>query len=378
MIDIKNISLIDIMPPNILKDSNVYASALALDKELQSVTEAINECLILSRIESQPGPVIDHLAWERHVDFYDPTLPLKSKIALVKGAPAWHRYKGTLAAVEELVSDVFGGAASVWEWWKYNGDPYYFKLYVTEDFGEVAKFKRALNAVKNKRSWLEALVFKVYIQLVPKIQQEILVHLKSNNNFWTPYNTQPHFNGAAYFNGAYLFSGNKYGPRHLTIMRRKMFCNAVNEISNIVVLHTHISPESAICIRHNSLVDVYLYAHPGRAANLGGLIKFNGQADFDNLFIENAIAFCKKMPTGSNPNIEQKIALWTKSTSHNKQTVNHDTNIKKVVPIATGRAANFSGRLQFDGSSSFDRTLTRQPAILRVFRSNSLVEEVAV
>lgn len=157
MTNIRDIRLADILPPNIAKDPKVSAAAQALDSELQAVTAAIDQCLLLARIDELPEPVIDQLAWQFHVDFYEPDLPLEQKRALVKGALDWHKRKGTPAAVEELITALFDEGKVV-EWWEYDGEPYKFKI-VTHNTAvtneKALEFIRALASVKNARSWLE-------------------------------------------------------------------------------------------------------------------------------------------------------------------------------------------------------------------------------
>lgn len=156
MINIGDLKLVDLLPPSISSDPTVKAAAQALDNELKAVTHAVQEGLFLSRIDVLSEAVLDLLAWQFHVDFYESTLPVETKRQLVKQAIPWHRRKGTPAAVEELVTAVFGDGV-VQEWFEYGGQPYNFKvitynLAVTQQ--QANEFTRAVNAVKNTRSWL--------------------------------------------------------------------------------------------------------------------------------------------------------------------------------------------------------------------------------
>jgi phage tail P2-like protein len=158
MINIYNIKLVDLLPPNIAQDSTVKSAAEALDKELQEVTQAVQECLFLSRIDDLPEAVLDHLAWQFHVDFYESDLPIEIKRELVRNFIRWHRRKGTPAAVEELVTAVFGDG-EVQEWFEYSGQPYHFKVLTTNTSAtttDVQRFAKAVESVKNARSVLEA------------------------------------------------------------------------------------------------------------------------------------------------------------------------------------------------------------------------------
>ncbi|MCL6479553.1 MAG: phage tail protein I [Peptococcaceae bacterium] len=158
MIDIKNVRLVDLLPPNLIQDPTVKSAAEALDNELRAVAEAIQECVILAGIDDLSEEVLDILAWQLHVDFYEPDLPVETKRELVRNSIPWHRRKGTPAAVEELVVAVFGDG-EVQEWFEYNGQPYHFKVLTTNTSAtttDVQRFTKTVESVKNARSVLEA------------------------------------------------------------------------------------------------------------------------------------------------------------------------------------------------------------------------------
>lgn len=160
--DLQSVSLIDILPPNLLADEQINAAAQALDDELQKVTAAIRETLILPRIDELPEAVVDLLAWQLHVDFYDELKSLAEKRNAVKQSIAMHRIKGTRMAVELALHMVYE-SGEVREWFEYGGRPYYFRVRFirpetirTEDVDRVI---RIIYAVKNTRSWLESIGF---------------------------------------------------------------------------------------------------------------------------------------------------------------------------------------------------------------------------
>ncbi|MFU1797387.1 phage tail protein I [Paenibacillus azoreducens] len=159
MIDIGQIRLIDLVPPNLREDENVKAAAEAIDSELRKVTKLMPGVAILHHIDTLDEQWVDELAWQFHVDFYDPTLPIEQKRELVKNSLAWHKRKGTPSAVTELITTIFG-SGQVHEWYQYGGQPGYFKVTTSDPSAtnERAKdFLAAINSVKNTRSWLESI-----------------------------------------------------------------------------------------------------------------------------------------------------------------------------------------------------------------------------
>ena len=102
--NLHDLSLQDILPSSIRDDYQVYAAAKALDPELQGVSRDIREALILSRIDELPEAVIDLLAWQWHVDFYELARTLEMKRKAVKGSIRWHRKKGTVWAIRQALA----------------------------------------------------------------------------------------------------------------------------------------------------------------------------------------------------------------------------------------------------------------------------------
>ncbi len=159
MADISKVALLDLVPVSIRGDPQVQAAAAALDQELKAVTAVIPATLLISRIDELPESVLDLLAWQFHVDFYEPDgMTLDRKRALVKQSIAWHRRKGTPSVVEEVVQTILDKAV-VQEWPDYGGQPYYFRVIKIGgqmlDAGMYVRLKKAIETVKNTRSWLE-------------------------------------------------------------------------------------------------------------------------------------------------------------------------------------------------------------------------------
>ena len=164
--DYLGISLLDIMPDSIRGDPQVQAAAKALDAELARVAEDIRENLLISRIDELPESVLDLLAWQWHVDFYQPLgMQIETKRKLIKESIAWHRIKGTPAAVEKVMSAAFDNSW-VEEWFEYGGEPGHFRVKTTDvsNDPEVMKNMRAaIWSAKNVRSWLDGLQFILII-----------------------------------------------------------------------------------------------------------------------------------------------------------------------------------------------------------------------
>lgn len=154
--DIKNISLMDLLPANLKEDSEVVSAAKSLDAEINLVTKATAELILFANIDNLPEKVVDLLAWQLHVDFWDNDFDIKIKREMVKNSISWHKRKGTPSVVEEVVSKFLKNAI-VREWFVCGGDPYTFRI-ETSGFNDskntMNRLVTAVNSVKNTRSHL--------------------------------------------------------------------------------------------------------------------------------------------------------------------------------------------------------------------------------
>ena len=194
--DLDKLSLLDILPSSITGDVNVQATAHSLDPEIQSVSRDIREALIIPRIEELSEPIVDLLAWQLHVDFYEPDLPLAVKRRLVKNSIPMHRKKGTKWAVEEILR-ALGVEAKVSEWFEHGGEPYTFRvdgllyhpLHPCESWGTetYSRVRAAIIEMKNARSWLERLILKVVFDfgsITPRLRHALRRELRTARAFW--------------------------------------------------------------------------------------------------------------------------------------------------------------------------------------------------
>ena len=171
MTNLTGLRLSDIMPARV-KTPETLALDAALSPELQEINDAIIEAIIMPRIDEMPEDIVDLLAWQLHVDFYEPLgLNLDKKRALVKSSIIWHRHKGTKYAVEAIVRLLFYPEFRVEEWFEYGGEPYFFRAVVggqpTSSAKALGELIGAIWATKNERSWLE------YIRFVQEINAEV-------------------------------------------------------------------------------------------------------------------------------------------------------------------------------------------------------------
>lgn len=153
-------AIVSLLPSSLKSDPFVVAFSEAVEIQLkQAYTEAIN-LSNLNDIDNLPESLVDFLAYQRHVDFYDYTLPIEIKRKLVKDSTLFHKVKGTPKAVEMLIETVFG-EGKVEGWYEYDGEPYHFRVLTSDPSATQERaeaFIRAVNTVKNSRSILDNVV----------------------------------------------------------------------------------------------------------------------------------------------------------------------------------------------------------------------------
>lgn len=161
MLNLKEISLVGLLPPNLAEDPKVKSAAEALDTELQAVTEAVAQSLILSRIDELSEEVVNLLAWQFHVEGYELAETLEEKRNMVRNSIELHRYKGTKYALLKVL-ELLNLRGDIQEWHEYAGDPYKFKVSIdllTRGIDEETSsiLDNLIQEYKNARSWLESL-----------------------------------------------------------------------------------------------------------------------------------------------------------------------------------------------------------------------------
>jgi Bacteriophage P2-related tail formation protein len=156
---LEEVFLLQLLPENLRNDPDIIAASIGADKEFRPLAGAINHCLTFGAdIDNLSSEVVDNLAGEMNVDFYDQkNLTLDKRRELVKNGYTYKFTKGTADAVKKIVSAAFDNT-TVQEWFEYGGKTYHFKISTETALPNESKINdvvRAVNSVKNARSTLE-------------------------------------------------------------------------------------------------------------------------------------------------------------------------------------------------------------------------------
>lgn len=147
------------LPEVLRNDESMYALAASIAGVLAARLEEIEQLMIYSRIDALPEALLDILAYDFKVDWWDGDYSLAEKRQTLKDSWQVHRMLGTKAAVEKAISAIYP-ETQVSEWFEYSGSPYHFRLLIDATYEDVdpAKHQRVLARVefyKNIRSVLD-------------------------------------------------------------------------------------------------------------------------------------------------------------------------------------------------------------------------------
>ena len=120
-----------------------------------------DESQIYTRLDTAPEAVLDILAVNWKIDWYDTSFTLEQKRRIVKSALTVRRLMGTAAAVKLQVDTIYPGA-TVEEWFQYDGNAGCFRvlLELPENGITGEEYRRLKNGIlttKNERSHLDVI-----------------------------------------------------------------------------------------------------------------------------------------------------------------------------------------------------------------------------
>ena len=117
---LRTAKLVDSCTVSIGYDTQVKAASTAFDKQMYEIVDETPEVCFIPRIMELLDPVlVDILAWQFHVDFYEPSRDLEFRKQLVQDSIVWHKTKGTVALVQWVLDTYWPGGATIEEWFEY-------------------------------------------------------------------------------------------------------------------------------------------------------------------------------------------------------------------------------------------------------------------
>lgn len=157
----------DIVPYNLLS-SEVHSISYAIGQEIRLLKQYSTASTLYAAITQVPDQVLDLIALELNTQYYEQSLPRRTREGLVSQTLKWYMHAGTASVIIELLKTVLDGG-HIEEWYEYGGKPCCFKAYALTGNHEIplgygAEIKRRIEIYKNVRSWLEYFMFITQIE----------------------------------------------------------------------------------------------------------------------------------------------------------------------------------------------------------------------
>lgn len=345
MIKVQDNSLLHLLPYSLREDPVVVAMAEAAEIQLKEAYREAEKLFNLVEIENIPEQLLDLLSYEKHVDFYDVSLPIEQKQAVIKASISQHRKKGTPEAVEKALSAV-AVENRLLEWFEYSGSPFFFSTLLNiESNPDKTKMKKIINATKNTRSWFDKFIFKGKFIVVRYFNNKLYIRTKLSaaSNPWAQagigsageiirLDGEYLLNGDRFLNGFY----NENGPAHLQRINL-----AMKVLHGFGVHEVNLMP------------------------SLDGEFSLNGEIRLQN-----------------EPQNVRLVTLHDAKTRYKKRERVLVDCSQTVPVICSTRTMNgvvpLNGQMQLDGSISLDQALLNHRGLFRVKQAGVTVEEVAI
>jgi len=164
-------NLLRSLPVSLSGDPKMLALAEAVADLLSRRGEEIDRVSIYPHIDRLDEELLDILARDFKVDWWDNDYSLEEKRRTLASSWQVHKALGTKAAVEQAISAIYPGT-KVAEWFDYGGKPYHFKLaiHIADDDINSQKQRRVLDRLayyKNLRSHLDEIRYLVRASPTP-------------------------------------------------------------------------------------------------------------------------------------------------------------------------------------------------------------------
>nr|DAW26131.1 MAG TPA: tail protein [Caudoviricetes sp.] len=158
-------ALIATFPYSLSRDTDKLKLAVTVADGLVEMSVQLEYAMIFSRVDELPEEILDILAVDLNIQWYDNEADIECKRSTIKECMHINKYKGTKYAIEKALKSVYDDVRVI-EWNEYGGEPYHFKIIIYDSSNDREKRDRVLDKVKyykNLRSVLEETIFETGI-----------------------------------------------------------------------------------------------------------------------------------------------------------------------------------------------------------------------
>ncbi len=163
MILLRDAQLTDGLPDIIGKEPWAQAMAYAVKNQMNQLLTYADGVKIFANVDALPGHILDIMAIELRLPYYDQSYATEVKRELINGALPYWSTTGTVESLSRILSSIFGDA-EIEEWFEYSGEPGYFRIITANPqiTGEtLRKFEETAHNVKRLTAWLDGVLVEL-------------------------------------------------------------------------------------------------------------------------------------------------------------------------------------------------------------------------
>lgn len=164
MTDLWGTGLVEGLPPAVADEPWVRIMDKVYRERHQHEMDAAERIHIYTLIDSQPEEILDVLATQFKVDWYDANYPLQAKQNIIKTALEVRRYYGTDWATLKAISAIYP-RSEIEQWYDYGGTPGHFRVICSVDGALIPvkrrEIRRSVNIYKRMTAHLDSLYLQV-------------------------------------------------------------------------------------------------------------------------------------------------------------------------------------------------------------------------
>lgn len=179
MTDLWGTGLVEGLPPVVADEPWVRILDKVYRERHQREMEAAERVHIYTMIDSQPEEILDILAVQFKVDWYDSNYPLQAKRNIIKTALEVRRYYGTDWATLKAISAIYP-RSEIEQWYDYGGTPGHFRVICSVDGALIPvkrrEIRRSVNIYKRMTAHLDSLYLQVQAGLEVECELSSLVY----------------------------------------------------------------------------------------------------------------------------------------------------------------------------------------------------------
>lgn len=181
-----DIELTDLFP---IYDINVQCFSYAIRKSFDEILRFSEQLCLQNNVENFPEELLDYMAIEQMLPYYDGDFDIKTKRELVKDGVTWPFRAGTVDGVNQLIKTLFGNGRIV-EWFDFDDvdNPEEWRGYFDVEInggiiGEdsLERLETVLKRAKNESRWIRKVVSncdaeqKVYVIHDAAVAEDIVI-----------------------------------------------------------------------------------------------------------------------------------------------------------------------------------------------------------